>query len=238
MCMERGRSYYPGRWTCQKDATKCDGTYRVWDVGTIVCPLALRCQQNTSRFGQLERLWKTNSMGRILSTDACHHNVHKARLRQLEKAFFPERTRYRPEVYQRNKDSRKQIMAKYSPPLSELVHGYVPLTAAKTPTPPCGGDCRNCPYDKGACRYPDWEERNERRLVLARKRKSRYQVKKKERMVADPQYAAVIRAKRCEYSRKARAKIKWVKSGGTPEEFEKQWKETMQNGQEGNAKRQ
>lgn len=138
---------------------------------------------------------------------------------------------YRKEWRSQNKDKIRGYHLKYAPPLSEMVLGYVPMNARKdAPPPPCGGDCENCPFDDG-CRYPDDLEdvyvapngRKQSRENRRRANQSHYE-KQKAMMAADPDFAAFVHEKRKKKDAKARAKNRFVKAGGTPEEFEKKWR--------------
>lgn len=164
--------------------------------------------------------------------------------------YHPPKTRTEESRRADNRESSRRYAAKHPdkvrenqrrcvPPLRELIPGYEPKNAAKIPPPPCGRDCRNCPHDDG-CAYEDWDEEHGRyRITKSGKRQNRatlalcnarYRERLRERRAADPKLDARVKEQNRRASAKRRAKIKWVKAGGSLEEFERTWtngKETM-----------
>lgn len=71
------------------------------------------------------------------------------------------------------------------------------------------------------------------RAAAAKARQAAYNRQAAAKRKADPVQAAYWREYTRLYSQKRRAKVKFIKSGGSPEEFEKQWKvRTMDHGEE------
>lgn len=147
-----------------------------------------------------------------------------------KKAYMKE---YMPAYRESHRPELRRNYRKCMPPLGELVPGYVPLNAAKeSPPPACGGDCENCPYDDG-CHYPGWDKENEEFYISpsgkrtsreARRRGNKaYDARQKEKRKTDPELDEREKAKNRRYSAKNRAKVKFVKAGGTPARFETLW---------------
>lgn len=166
----------------------------------------------------------------------------------VTEAWGTKRKKHTPEEAAKSRENKKQYMKDYMPgyraehgeeirrnhrkcmpPLSELVPGYVPLNAAKPlPPKPCGEDCENCPFDD--CKYPEEPEDvyiapDGKRISQASRRKGRkvYAAKLKERRAEDPALDAKVKEDHIRQQRKHKAKIKFVKAGGTPERFETLW---------------
>lgn len=142
---------------------------------------------------------------------------------------------YMPGYAAEHREELRANVRRCMPPLSELIPGYVPMSARQQiPPPPCGGDCESgCPYDE--CSYPDWDEEHSKYYIQpsngqkisreARQRgKKKYDANLKQRRKENPKLDADVRAKKRGYSAKHRAKVKFVKAGGTPEEFERKWR--------------
>lgn len=227
------RPHYACRWVCQKDAAKCDGSFEAKDVRTYPCPLVGKCLADDHTDGQLEQLFKRARSGKLICPGASlHQKEHHDRLQELLDALFPEKKRARWQTYYA--ENKEHLSGKRLETLQDLIPGYVPLTAAKPgPTPPCGGDCESgCPYDE--CRYPDWEEDGGDIYIDPKGRKTNradsrrwgkaYHERVKAKMAADPVFAEDQRAKKRKSSMKHYYKVKFVKAGGSPEEFESQWR--------------
>lgn len=232
------RPYYACRWVCQKNAEQCFGYFTAKDVGTYPCPLSEKCLTDKHPGGQLERKFPLSKFGKLISdTGGLHRKEHHDRMKDLHKAFFPEKEpEYQHTYYVKNKEGKKQKPRLH---LCDLIPGYIPMNAIQIPPPPCGGDCEeNCPYD-GECRYPDWDEEHSRIYVRVRgdkvshesreamrRAKRRSYKKRKEKMANDPVFAAEEREKDKKKDKKRRAKVKFVKAGGTPARFEALWAKT------------
>lgn len=229
------RPFYAGRWVCQKDARRCYGYFTAKDVGTFPCPLAAKCLNDKHSDGQLERVFKRSQFGKLIcGTSSLRSKEHQARAKALRAAFFPEKVvKERHECYVRTRKGTGKTGGRF-PRLNEVMHGYVPMNARKsTPPPPCGGDCENCPFDE--CRYPDWDEEHSRiyvdkkggrhsREVLERKwKKERDAIR--EKAATDPVFREFHLARCRRYNEKCRNKVRFVKAGGSPEQFEALWAE-------------
>lgn len=97
--------------------------------------------------------------------------------------------------------------------MENLMHPKEPK--AKSPPPPCGGDCEdNCPYD-GQCRYPTWEE----------DWAANHGKRKWEAIKSDTEKLEHAREIHRKAMRKYNRKMRFIKKGGSPAEFEKLWAE-------------
>lgn len=145
---------------------------------------------------------------------------HKAKAPDAEEKRKQYMKDYMPGYRAEHREELRRNYRKCVPPLSELVEGYVPLTAAKPiPPPPCGGDCDcGCPYDDG-CRYPTWDEDH---APKPRNREREYAAKKRKLAEGGP-WAEDQRARTRAYAAKHRAKVRFVKAGGSPARFEALW---------------
>ncbi len=224
------RPHYPGRWICQKDASKCNGIFHAIDVRKYLCPLAGKCLGGKYPDGQLESIWPRSKWGRLRCDPTGEHaREHDKRAKELSAVFHrEERTVYMHKYHITHKDRPRTR----TPALADMLHGYVPLNAAKVPPPPCGGDHDNCPYN-GKCRYPNWDEEQSRvyvapnggrrnRQALRRKNKA-YRERRNERRKSDPELDAKIKADSRRKGIKHYYKVKFVQLGGSPERFEMLW---------------
>lgn len=101
---------------------------------------------------------------------------------------------------------RRDTYAKKQAALGRTVRRWPELA------PPCGGDCQNCPYD-GECHYESWDQSAERRRLKNKR--------KKEKKKADPKKREAYR----QSQRKSGYKKRFLKNGGTAEEFAAMWSE-------------
>ena len=149
-----------------------------------------------------------------------------AESREKKKQYMKD---YMPGYRAEHREELRRNSRKCVPPLSVLVPGYVPLNAMKPlPPKPGGEDCENCPFDN--CTYPEdpadvYIAPDGKRISQASRRKGRkvYAAKLKERRAEDPELDAKVKEDHIRQQRKHRAKIKFVKAGGTPERFEALW---------------
>lgn len=213
--------YYAGRWVCQKPTEKCDGTFYIYDHGRrIQCPLADRCLTSPHRQGQIEAENLLPRLSRkfgklIFAPEPEWEKKHMSELKGIQWAFATEEQREihkqrQRKWYSNNREyCRKMRREKYHPCLSAMLPGYVPQgKIAGDEEPPCGGDCRNCPYE--SCRYPDWEGPLERRRKKDREYARKARERRKERMAQDPEYAAREKEKERKYQRKYYQKKKAI----------------------------
>lgn len=188
--------YDAGRWICQKPSGKCQGLFSVRGERRT-CPLAEKCLTNKDFRGQLEFLWPTGINYRLLIREHPDWSrQHEKRVNAARWAFDHEgQLEYYRQYRAKNRDKlNARAREKYSPAISSLVPDYIPRGLKPLPTPPCGADHRNCPYD-GDCRYPDWEDEIYRKGEAKRRASKKYRLKRRERMKSDPEYAEHIRAK-------------------------------------------
>lgn len=120
-----------------------------------------------------------------------------------------------------NPDKVREQQRREYPPLSEMVPGYVPLNVAKPVPPPCGVDCENCPWDNG-CHYPDWEDELERKRERNRRKAQAYRARKKDRRNQGLAFDAREKERLRQNRKKYFTKVRFVKKGGAPEDFERQ----------------
>lgn len=236
--MKKGseRPYYACRWVCQKDASQCFGYFTAKDVRTFPCPLAERCLNDKHLGGQLERKFPVSKFGKLISdTGGIHRKEHHDRMKDIQKAFCPEKVaECDHRCYVKTKQGKPQKSRR--PSLCELIPGYTPANVKPIPPPPCGGDCEeNCPYD-GECRYPEWDEEHSRTYVRVRgdkvshesreniRKSSRKSYRKRRAKMAENQvFADAERGKGRKRTTKHRAKVKFVEAGGALSRFEALW---------------
>lgn len=158
-------------------------------------------------------------VGKAIYTDGwgTRHPKKAPDAKEKKKQYMRE---YMPGYRATHKSDLRRNYRKCMPPLSELIPGYVPLTAAKPiEPPPCGGDCENCPYE--SCQYPTWDEDHAPKPRKREKERAAHKAK----MAEGGAWAEDQRAKQRDYVAKYRAKVRFVKSGGTPEQFAAMWAE-------------
>ncbi len=183
----------PVRWVCQCKPEDCKGTFFVRGRGTP-CPLWPRCAGHKP---QLEYLYDQASPRqiRIHVFDPNHGPAHAKRLKDLTRAFCPEKVQeQRRRQYERARDRESAIQArKYRE--DHLPGAEEPKV--QVPPPPCGGDCENCPHGN-ECRYPTWEEDwlTEQGLALKTSQNAAHAARHKVRMATDPEYAQRYRARK------------------------------------------
>lgn len=201
--------HYAGRWICQARADQCKGVFRVYGENRP-CPLAGKCRASPYRAGQLEHVYLQNKFQKLmLSSEPDWNMKHAARRNEAKAAFDRDAVSdYFRDYRARNREKiNERFRTKYDPSLETLFPGRQPGNAFKEQPPPCGGDCRNCPYDEG-CRYPDWDAMLDKKREAKREGRQRYAVKRRERMAADPEYAERERAKARNYTRAYRQRKK------------------------------
>lgn len=188
----------------------CQGWYTAHGE-RVRCPIFERCQRPQTAGHQLEFLHpRKNQKTAALAWEAdpsrtAAHDKRRVDIMQAfgwgaedQRAYFTRHPEKREQKNERQREKKALQSLLHPKPVRERI-----------PPPPCGGDHRNCPYD-GECKYPDWAQ-----TWRAGEPKRRWAA-----ILADPIKHAEVNKKR----RKRAARNKFIKSGGTPEEFEKQWK--------------
>lgn len=183
--------YNPVRWVCQYRRGDCDGFFTVSGYGDMArqpCPLFERCG---GRNPQLEHLHRERHKGmKVLRApaDPMRTRRHTIEGSALERCFFRERDKKtyacrRESITERRRaayhaqdlvavnEARREKYAQQQAALGRTVRRWSELT------PPCGGDCENCPYPDGVCRHEDFDPKKERRRL----KDQRYRKRQKER---------------------------------------------------------
>ncbi len=209
------RKFFRTKWICQQDVRECDGYFRLrGEDKKIKCPLAKKCRAAKSNTGYLEyRYARETALCRVswwLREERVTEAEAKARVSErmaLERLFNGDVVRAKARKWEtENREHMRALRRGYAIHRSwqDIDPDRVPLNAAKTKPPPCGGDCRNCPYDQ--CKYPDWNDGLEEKRAKQREYVRQYHIRKKARMAADPEYAAAEKAKRKVYTDRYRAR--------------------------------
>lgn len=214
---DKSRPHYAGRWICQMDARLCDGSFVAKDVGVYPCPLAAKCKGSTYPLGQLEYgyEWK---WGRLQCSTAERDAQRRLHLFAARSAFCPERLAANAARFRRrHAEDLRNAKRNFYPNMRDIP-GYIPPKRTDK-VPPCGGDCRNCPYN--SCQYPHWDDGKSKpyNREAGRAAYARY----KQRLKEDPDLMARYNASKKRSAEKFRAKQRYVKQGGDPNEFERVW---------------
>lgn len=135
--------YDPVRWVCQFPADRCDGIFYVYGEARP-CPLAAKCMAPGQRKTRWEYQYPQQSpdQRKLKLSDPQRYLDHAKRSCNLRRAFLggsvddPDH-RY----YEGHKDV---ILAKQADVYAEQ---SVRRAEDDKHHLPCGGDCRNCPYD-------------------------------------------------------------------------------------------
>lgn len=228
---DKGRPHYGGRWICQKDATKCKGYFVAMDVGVYPCPLAEKCKGSAYPSGQLEHIWpRVRLTHRLRCGPPDWDKQHTRRRNEAYQAFCHEEylDYHRARRVQNAEGINERVREVYYPALDKLAPEYVPPGKSKAALPPCGCDCRNCPYPEGpdVCRHEDWEEQHVPRHIkypTSKEARGRKKQSRKERMDTDPVYAAQQREAHRIREAKRRRRIEWYRAGGDIDTFEDIW---------------
>lgn len=165
----------------------CDGTFTAIDVGTLTCPLAEKCKASEYPSGQLERIWPRGAWGRLICHSPEWRKEHVRRWCEARDAFCREEHRaYKRKHYAMHREEIREVVRKRYPALGDVAPDL--LKQQQVPSvPPCGGDCRNCPYPE--CKHPAWEDLHYKRKPRSdaarnneRERQKRYRQKNREKI--------------------------------------------------------
>lgn len=192
--------YNPVRWVCQHRHGTCGGKFKVRDYGDLSwqpCPLAAVCNRADP---QLEYLYPGEPFPGAVALDhppdPLRSRRHTKENTALRRCFFPDIDKgYYAKIAPQYNETRRAKRAANADEINAVRREkYAQKRAAEGKpirrpielTPPCGGDCENCPYPDEPCRYEDWDQKKARQHEKYRRRW--------QRIKSDPQKLAAYNA--------------------------------------------